>query len=45
MYTLKSIHCLRTYSTCALVAVAVLERGLYPFIVFKPLSYCFEEAI
>ena len=45
MYTLKSVHCLRTCSTCHLVAVALLEGGLYQFVVFKPLSYCFEKTI
>ena len=30
---------------CDLVAVALLERGLYQFAVFKPQSCCFEETI
>ena len=30
---------------CDLVAVALLKGGLYQFVVFKPLSYCFEETI
>ena len=30
---------------CDLVTVALLERGLYQIVVFKLLSYCFEETI
>ena len=40
---MKSFHCLRTCSMCDLVAVALCS--LYQFVVFKPLSYCFEETI
>ena len=33
------LSCLRTSSTCDLVALTLLEGGQYQFVVYKPLSY------